>query len=185
MIAESHFIGVTYLFFPNIEKTLVQGKLLAVVPRLSAEWTLVYSLNVKSLQTTSMLCSFVHLSILTDDTSGAIYGSRSPFHYLERVTQGLQGKFEKMKFGSAINSATAYITMSEMPEVGEWEHYEFHQRYVSGGNYRFFVKRNGEEVYSAINTDAQQFYNVKVYAGSPTFPACAAEIKNLELTNFL
>ena len=172
--------GVIHFDYPffHIEVTLVQGKLLAVVPRLSAEWSLTYSINVKSIQMTDDICSFVILSTIEDHT---IYGSRSPFHYIQRK---IQDTFE-MKFSSAINSALEVVTMSEMPKVGEWEHYEFHQRYVNGGKYRFFVKRNGEEVYSIINADARQFYDIKVWAGMPIYPACSADIKNLELTNFL
>ena len=41
---------------------------------------------------------------------------------------------------------------------------EIHQRYVNGGEYRYFIKINGEEIASIINTKAQQFYDVKVYA---------------------
>ena len=174
--------GVIHFYPCYTEITLVQGKLLAVVPRLSTEWILKYSMNVKSLQTTVEYCNFVQLS-LANDFSGATYGSRVALLYLR--AKGLEATFQIMIFASAINSATRYKEMSELPRVGEWEHYEFHQRYVSGGDYRFFVKRNGEEVYSVINTDAQQFYDVKVWASNPSASACQADIRNLELTNFL
>ena len=164
------------------EVTLVKGKLLAVIPRVSAEWSLTYSMNLKSLQASMIPATynFCSLAMLSTHGSPEIYGSRSPFHYLKINTDTFE-----MKFASAINSVTTYRLMSELPKVGEWEHYEFHQRYVSGGNYRFFIKMNGEEVFSITNTDAQQFYNMKVYAGNLLHPACPADIKNLELTNFL
>ena len=46
-------------------------------------------------------------------------------------------------------------------------HIEIHQKYTSGGKYRYFIKINGEEVFSIINTNAQQFYDIKIYASNP------------------
>ena len=44
-------------------------------------------------------------------------------------------------------------------------------------NYRYLVKIHGQEVF---NTDARQFYNIKVYASSPFREAHYAHIKYLK-----
>ena len=62
---------------------------------------------------------------------------------------------------------------------------EIHQRYINNGNYRYFIKIDGEEVHSAINSKARQFYNVKVFAGSPWNEASKGFISNFHFTNFL
>ena len=62
---------------------------------------------------------------------------------------------------------------------------EIHQRYVSNGDYRYFIILDGQEVYSVVNTDAKQFYNIKVYASGPFRDACPAYVKDLKFTNFL
>lgn len=59
-------------------------------------------------------------------------------------------------------------------------HIELHQRYVSNGNYGFFIVVNGEEIYSLLNTDVRQIY-VKVYASDPWYDFCQGTVKNLKL----
>ena len=71
-----------------------------------------------------------------------------------------------------------------MPTPGDWMQIKIHQRYVSGGNYGFFVEVDGQEMVSVINIDARQFYNVKVYTSDP-WHHVQGSTKNLKLTNFL
>ena len=59
------------------------------------------------------------------------------------------------------------------------------QRYISGGEYRYSIIFDGDEVYSEVNRSARQFYNVKVYISGPFYPAAFGYISKLELTNFL
>ena len=145
---------------------------------MSTEWILTFSVRFTSGTITSPWCSVIHL---THDQNNADYGGRIPTLFLSTES----GVFNKHRVDYDINSGRTIIDIMETPTVGEWDHFEFHQRYVSGGNYRFFVKRNGKEIKSIINTDARQFYNVKVYAGDPWHYVCPAQMKNLEFTNFL
>ena len=71
--------------------------------------------------------------------------------------------------------------------VNETTHIEIHQRYLRSGEYRYFIRIDGEEVHSVVNTQAQQFYNVKVIAAQAFTSAatCPASIKNVKHTNFL
>ena len=61
---------------------------------------------------------------------------------------------------------------------------EIHQRYKSGGVYIFSVIINGEEVHTADNTQAEQFYNVKVWGATDWIEACNGKISNFKITQF-
>ena len=124
----------------------------------------------------SRWCNVIHLTC--PDTQG----QKIPVLFVFQET----GALTKQRIDYDINSGRIYIDITEPPTLGKWYHFEFHQRYVGGGNYRFYVKKNGEEVKSIINTSAQQFYNVKVYASNPyEQDVCPAHMKNLKFTNFL
>ena len=88
----------------------------------------------------------------------------------------------------AVNGNANYIVTHTSPaelKLNENQHIEIHQRYISRGDYRYFVKINGTEIHSVINSDAQQFYNVKVYASGPYQNNLNGTISNFEFTNFL
>ena len=71
-------------------------------------------------------------------------------------------------------------------ETDRLYHIELHQRYISGGNYLYRLIINGEEKFSKIVDDAQQYFNVKAYFSTKlhAFPSAPVEISNLEHTNF-
>ena len=108
----------------------------------------------------------------------SIYGSRTPYIGLNKATGILHTT-------SAINSNWNWVKDLQKIEIGDIHHIEFHQRYVNGGEYRYFIILDGKEVYSVINTDAKQFYNVYVYASNPWNDPCPVYIKNLKINNFL
>uniref|UniRef100_A0A7M5UYX2 Uncharacterized protein n=2 Tax=Clytia hemisphaerica TaxID=252671 RepID=A0A7M5UYX2_9CNID len=97
-------------------------------------------------------------------------------------------KLESLRINSAVNGDTSYrwnypFTLA----VNETMDVEIHQRYISNGKYRYFIRINEEDIHSVVNTEAKQFYNVKVIAGQEFTGAevCPASIKNVKHTNFL
>ena len=93
-----------------------------------------------------------------------------------------------IRINSAVNGDTSYrqnipltATANETMDV------EIHQRYIRNGEYRYFIRIDGEEVHSVVNTQARQFYNVKVLA-APAFTGaytCPASIKDVKHTDFI
>ena len=61
---------------------------------------------------------------------------------------------------------------------------EIHQRYVSNGNYRYYIVIDGQEKHSVINKSAKQLYNVEISVCMNECPGVAF-VKNMKLTNFL
>ena len=61
---------------------------------------------------------------------------------------------------------------------------ELHQRYLSGGVYKYFIILDGEEIHSG-NINPKQRYGFNVYGSSPTHDACVGTVSEFKLTNFL
>ena len=151
---------------------------MAVIPRLSTEWIVSFTLQITSLAQSLHFCNVIQL---TQGGHYTQYGDRTPSVSLYGTPT-----ITNFVFSSSINGRPYEIEFRpSVPEVNVPTHIEVHQRYVSGGKYRYFIRINGEEVGSVINTDARQFYNVKAYASDPWDPTCSGNIKNLQVTNFL
>ena len=78
-------------------------------------------------------------------------------------------------------------TQENMPivEVDKTMNLCVSQRYVSNGQYRYSVDVDGINIATTLVTDAQQYYNIDVYAAERHRGACPAFISNFKLTNFL
>ena len=161
-----------------LEQPLVRDRLLTIIPRLSTEWIVSFSIRMTTLSTSETYCNLIHL---TQNENNENHGDRNPAVSLKGTPSVLKTFFSSSVGG---NKDHQYLS-SQIPKINEMTHFEIHQRYVSGGKYRYFIKMNGQEIYSTINDDARQFYNVKVYAGSPWYVACPGFIKNFSVTNFL
>ena len=155
---------------------MIHDRILTVLPRLSTEWIVSFTIRFVSLSPSSVYCSIFHM---TQGGDKDIYGIRTPSLFLN------PGR-NKFHINSAVNGIVSYTFNTEQGLIVDVPtQIEIHQRYISGGKYRYFIKINGEEVHSIINNDARQFYNVKVYASNSLQPACSGYIKNLAVTNFL
>ena len=64
-------------------------------------------------------------------------------------------------------------------------HIEVHQRYMYGGKYRYTIDVDGVNYASKVVTNAQQYFNVKVYASEIHREACHVYVSDFKLTNFL
>ena len=159
------------------EQLLVKGRILGLIPRFSAEWSVSFTVRMTSL-ISSGHCNII---LITDGSEFGNYGSRTPAVYMDRTNNEVL-----MSYVNSVNGSPSWHQRyAQIPQINVPTHIELHQRYVSGGNYRFFVKMDGQEVFSILNTDARQFYNVKVYASGPNELTCAGYIKRFSITNFL
>ena len=149
------------------------NKLVATIPWLSNEWIISLILRLENRAPAGINCNI--FSFDKDEENGV------PALFIDKVQQ--------QPFISYVNTVNGQTWFKKFtaPQNNEDTHIEMHQRYVSNGNYRFFILVNGEEINSVINNNAQQYYNVKIYASSYKYyaSACQGSIKYLKLTNFL
>ena len=149
-----------------------------MIPILSNEWVVSFTIRLTGTSVPGkQYCSILHLTELGDGKNDE-YNYRIPMVFLKGEP------FFQVSFGSNINSKIEYVAKS-LPPMNQPTHYEIHQRYISGGKYKYFIMQNGEEIYSIINSNTQQFYNVKAYVSSKWLEPCPAYVKNVEITNFL
>uniref|UniRef100_A0A7M5WQ67 Uncharacterized protein n=2 Tax=Clytia hemisphaerica TaxID=252671 RepID=A0A7M5WQ67_9CNID len=126
-------------------------------------------------------CTVLHL---TQGGNNDVYGDRTP-----SITIGGNPTLNEMKISAPVNGNKSY--RQNIPftlAVNETMDVEIHQRYISNGKYRYFIRINEEEIHSVVNTEAKQFYNVKVFAGQAFYAkqaVCPASIKNVKHYNFL
>ena len=107
-----------------------------------------------------------------------VHGARHPALYSA-------GDSTKLVVKANVNGDLLHSTYINL-ELNVKAHIEIHQRYVSNGNYRFFIIKDGEEIYSIINDDAQPMYNTHVYASNGWYhSSTVVMLSNLEFTNFL
>ena len=149
--------------------------MLTVIPRLSTEWIVSLTLRMTTLATSSRFCSVIQL------TQGGVFQQ----HCDRTPAVILYPPRDRFYIASSINDNPDHcIASAKGLTVNVYTNIEIHQRYVSGGRYRYFIKINGEEIASIINTKARQFYDVKVYASFENDP-CPGYIKRFYVTNFL
>ena len=91
-----------------------------------------------------------------------------------------------LHISTSINGSSYNVNTKGIEDEVNKNHYvEIHQRYVSRGDYRYFIKINGIEINSVINCGAQQFYKVDVHASDNFHENAAGYISNFLFTNFL
>ena len=141
---------------------------------MSTEWSVSFHWRTTSFQTS--ITSIVHFTI---DSDYGQYGDRAPAVYVVRHNEDNQ-----FHIVNAVNG-DINLNFNTLPlQPNHKYHVEIQQRYISQGDYHYFVKIDGVEIYSKVNRDARQFYNVKVYASDPWNEA-DGYISNFKLTNFL
>ena len=155
-----------------------KNNILDIIPVLSTEWSI--SLNVRRDQSIPFVgnttCSVFQLR--ANDTEKKEYGRRTPFI-------GVVPSSGKFHISSAVKGNWNWWRNLNGLSEDQTHNIEIHQRYASNGDYRYFIKIDGEEVISVLNTDARQFYNVNVYGSNISNDPCPVFISNLKITNFL
>lgn len=155
-----------------LEILLAKETLLTTIPWMSAEWIISFTLTLTSLSDDCNLVQF------TTGGDYGVVGGRIPAIFINKH----QGTVDMVYINSVSGKNRA--VRSFIPPINVETQIEMHQRYVSSGNYRFFIVVNGEEINSVFST-ARQFYNVKVYSSNPWHNTCPGYIKNFKFTNFL
>lgn len=170
-----HFYSFYFFYiFQYLETSVTKGNIVARYPVMSAEWI--------------VTCNVRFTEIVTDKTSNI-------FHFKSNKEQHVHGVRHPAMY-SLVNSTTVliksningnlYYTKQIPLEMNVKAHIEIHQRYVSNGNYRFFIIKDGQEIFSIINNDAQPVYDTLVYVSNGwSNPSTAVLLSNLEFTNFL
>ena len=163
----------------SLEIAITKNNLLATIPRMSTEWSISFQFRQTSL-------SPVWTNIIRFASANTTYGS--PITIGKRIPAVfININSRKLHFTHAVNGMANYIVNGEATDnkLNDNHHIEIHQRYVSRGDYRYFIKINGTEIHSTINSDARQFYNVNVYASDPWYENVNGFISNFDFTNFL
>ena len=175
IILFSNFFCFTLL---PVEIEITNNNLLETIPRLSTEWSISFEYRQTSLvKGWRNLIRFAVSGI--PFSSPTVMESRIPAVFVLSNSTTLL-------FSTSINGSCYNVNAKAIEnEVNENQHVEIHQRYVSQGDYRFFIKINGIEIHSVINSGAQQFYNVDVYASDNFHKNAAGYISNFLFTNFL
>ena len=166
------------LFSSLSEQSLSGNNLLTVIPVLSPEWIISLNFRIHSTipNTGIVACNIVHM---TDGLNHAEYGSRAPFIGIVQDTY-------KLHIEKGVNGGNRYVAnIPSVLSINQKYHLEVYQRYTSNGDYQYFVKLDGTEVFSILNSDARQFYDVKVYVSNAWNPRCPVYISNFKISNFL
>ncbi|XP_065662137.1 uncharacterized protein LOC100207579 isoform X3 [Hydra vulgaris] len=153
------------------EFTLTQGSLLGTLYVLLKVYTV--SFNVKPLNYTVGMNSVVHLTLGND--FGA-YGDRNPGVYFHKDGSG------SLVICAAINGNASYCIKTTSLTLGKWSSVKIYQG-MQGGKYWFSVDLNGINIHKVENSDARDFYNMKVYASDPWYNAQNASVNDLLIVN--
>uniref|UniRef100_A0A7M5V1R0 Cnidarian restricted protein n=1 Tax=Clytia hemisphaerica TaxID=252671 RepID=A0A7M5V1R0_9CNID len=167
--------GIQPTTIVNEAEDLQPNNLVLFIPILSNEW--IVQLHFKLLAEhagESKWCNIIHV---TKGQNNIVYGDRTPAIFFDKTTM-------RLGIGSAVNGSKNYARYPTVQYNTEYN-VEIHQRDKSGGVYKYSILLNGEEIHSIDNTQAQQFYDMKVYISDPWFPACNGWIKHVKITNFL
>jgi hypothetical protein len=155
------------VFYPE------KNTLLAVIPRLSTEWSISFELHplYGVVVQPDKLCNIFHLTI---GGAWGDFGDRIPAVFM---------KNNEISVASAINNNPNFSPSLGIRLIDKPLKMEINQLYVSGGRYRFFIMNDGQEVLSKL-TNATQYYNVKVYGSNPISRCPNVVVRNFQHTNF-
>ena len=153
---------------------LVKGNLLGTIPALGKQWRVsleVFPENFDRKGPESALASILHMA--TGERLGR-FGKSIPAIWIHRSKGVL--------VSTALGKQPIFSKMfrSNIPAPGNWTRIEVSQS-LQGEDYIYDVHIGGERVFSMKNTRPRDFYDVKVYAGSPLSPALDGSIGNLKI----
>ena len=89
----------------------------------------------------------------------------------------------KMQIAFSLNGKGSVQFNTEPLKEGVYSTVVIKQTFTYGTSYRYSIAINGEEVYQAENKKAQEFKNLKLYAGDEYTQQADVFIKNLKLNN--
>ena len=126
----------TYFNIYITETELVKSNLLATISWMSTEWSVSFEYRITGV--VSSWGSIVHLTIGSNIVQT---GQRTTAVFTLPNSQ-------KLIFNTTLHDETNYICRSvENLELNRVYKIEVHQRYISNGNYQYFIKIDGKEVH--------------------------------------
>ena len=160
------------VFERSEEIPLVKGKLLTTIPSLGKQWRVsleVFSENFEHRGLANVL------QMMTGETLGQ-FGKCIPAVWIHQ---------SKVVFISTALGRKPIFTQrfhSDVPAhaCGNATQIEVSQS-LQGEDYIYAIKIGGNQVYSAKNPRPRDFYDVKVYSSSPSFPPLSGSIRNLKI----
>ena len=156
---------------------LTKDNYVAFIPWLSAEWTV--SMKVQLYDEVKIFGSYAFCNIaeFTADDSQIQHGKST---LMVRM-----GKENNLRIESTSLYGPEAVFSYPPLVVDQPVHIEVHQRYMYGGIYRYTIVVDGVNYASKVVTNAQQNFNIKVYASEKYREACRVYVSDFKLTNFL
>ena len=156
----------------NTEFKPAKNNFLAPVPVLSPSF--VFRVDIKPNKKTKAWSSITRITDGVKDCCNV--GNRIPMIKFRPNSYSLHISF-------AINGNGNKNFNSAPLKEGEYSTVVIKQTFMYGNKYRYSIRINGEEVFQTTNTKAQEFKNVKLYAGDEYYTPADCFIKNLKLNN--
>ena len=158
--------SIKQIFFSLIhsETKVIRNNSIHTIPRISTEWSLSLTIRIEKSQL-GYWKNLIHFSTGNDNFS------RLPAIFLWFDIDSLYICYD-------INNNRDHC-YSPGIKIGQRHNVEIHQRYISDGDYRYFIVFDGIEVYSVVNKQAKQFYNVQVFTADPWYAADDFRMLNL------
>ena len=97
---------------------------------------------------------------------------------------GRRGSTNDLEFSTTLNDDWNHFFYHPV-QVGIKYRIRVQQTYKSNGLYQYTVFMNDEQIHTAENTKARQFYNMHVYLSISGETPCDATVSNFKITNFL
>ncbi|XP_065679558.1 uncharacterized protein LOC100201038 isoform X2 [Hydra vulgaris] len=155
----------------NIEKPIVKGELVAVIPKLDKEF--LFSFDVKPNSFANEWANVIHFTV--GSNIGNV-GDRIPGVWFHENGSG------QLYIATPLNCDPNHSFETYPLALYQWTNIEVSQQ-LECGVYVYSVKLNGEKVFSEQNHRAERFENVKVYASDPWHKAQDGFIKNFFFLN--
>jgi len=156
---------------PTDELVLTKNNLLKTLPTIGKEFVVSFDVYINKFG--SSWQSVVHLTS-TGREKGGSWGDRVPAVWISAR--------KTFHICSALNGNGNTCFDGGSPNAGEWISVEISQT-LTNGKFMYEIKINKQSVYRVENTRAQEFNNVKVFAGNSVYNSLDGKIRNLLIEN--
>ncbi|XP_066921940.1 uncharacterized protein [Clytia hemisphaerica] len=158
-------------------ETLTQNKVKYLVQRTSTEWSLEFKFQINEDHSGSSVCSIIRVAT----------GRNNDFHdYGSRIPAILYNSGWKQVVSYwDLNGDSVGVFHRQDVKLGVNYHVKYQQQYINSGVYKASLEIDGVEVERMLNTQAEQFYDVKFYIADPWYPVCVGSVSDVKFTNFL
>ena len=152
------------------ESPLMKRKLLSTIPTLGEHWRVSFEVFPESFNHKG-LASVLHM--MTGE-KGNRFGKHIPAVWIHRS--------KAIFVSTSLGKKATFTRRFRAKELArrKWTQIEVSQS-REGENHIYAVKIGGKQVFSTTNTRPREFYDVKVYAASPSSSPLSGSIRNLKI----